>query len=199
MTAGDDAPATWIFGYGSLVSPASIGWTIDREPVLGHNMFPAHLNGYGRRWNYGSIQLRGDWTHNGNRVEKGVVISLGVVAADEVCNGVVFAVTADELAALDWRERDYERVVVTSAVNHEAPDGRVHEVVLYVPSPGSVARYEAARDDGRAAVRQTYWDLVHEGFAAMGDEHGEMMRATPPPDVPIADITLHLPPGARRT
>ena len=201
MKIGDEHAATWVFGYGSLVSPESISWTIDRRPEFGIDVFPARLDGYGRRWNYGSIVLRGDWTHQGARIEEGVVISLGVVADEaEQCNGVVFAVTDDELAALDWRERDYRRVDVTAAVDHEAPGDLVHEVVLYVPSPDSIERYEAARDAGRAAIRQTYWDLVHDGFDSLGDDHGAMMRATPPPDVPIADIALRpRPPGSRRT
>ena len=115
MKIGDEHAATWVFGYGSLVSPESISWTIDRRPEFGIDVFPARLDGYGRRWNYGSIVLRGDWTHQGARIEEGVVISLGVVADEaEQCNGVVFAVTDDELAALDWRERDYRRVDVTA-------------------------------------------------------------------------------------
>ena len=139
MKIGNEHAATWVFGYGSLVSPESISWTIDRRPEFGIDVFPARLDGYGRRWNYGSIVLRGDWTHQGARIEEGVVISLGVVADEaEQCNGVVFAVTDDELAALDWRERDYRRVDVTAAVDHEAPGDLVHEVVLYVPSPDSI-------------------------------------------------------------
>ncbi|MEM8620478.1 MAG: gamma-glutamylcyclotransferase family protein [Actinomycetota bacterium] len=201
MKIGNAPVATWVFGYGSLVSPESISRTIDRRPEFGVDVFVAHLDGYGRRWNYGSIVLRGDWSHNGANIEDGVVISLGVVAGEgERCNGVVFAVTADELAALDWRERDYRRVEVTAAVDHEAPADLVREVVLYVPSPDSIARYEDARDAGRAAIRQTYWDLVHDGFNSLGDAHGAMMRTTPLPDVPVVNIEMRpRPPGSRRT
>ena len=89
---------TWVFGYGSLVSPASLASTIGRQ-VAPDDVAAAHLHGYGRRWNYGSLHLRGDWHHDGIDVDQGVVISLGLVDADgEHCNGVAVRVTAEELA-----------------------------------------------------------------------------------------------------
>ncbi len=96
----------WIFGYGSLVSPASMATTIGRT-IASNDVVVAHLDGYGRRWNYGSMHLRGDWQHEGVDVTQGLVVSLGLAAAsDESCNGVIVRVTTDELARLDWRERD---------------------------------------------------------------------------------------------
>ncbi len=180
---------TWLFGYGSLVSPASLASTIGRDP--GDGMHIAHVDGFGRRWNYGSKVLRGDWIHNDREVVGGLVVSLGVVAATgESCNGVVFDVDDDELAALDWRERDYERVDITDLTNVEADrfDGRVQ---VYVPRPSSIERYEVARDEGRAAIRQSYWTLVEDAFAALGDDHAEWYERTPAPDIPVADIRLH--------
>ena len=42
------------------------------------------------------------------------MVSLGLIASDaESCNGVIVRVTAEELAMLDWRERDYERTDVS--------------------------------------------------------------------------------------
>ncbi len=40
----------WVFGYGSLVSPASMATTIGRS-VAPADVAVAHLDGYGRRWN----------------------------------------------------------------------------------------------------------------------------------------------------
>lgn len=180
---------TWLFGYGSLASPTSLAATIGRDP--GPDVRVAHVNGYGRRWNYGSIVLRGDWVHDGVEVSGGLVVSLGIAAAaDESCNGVVFRVDADELARLDWRERDYERVDITdiTAIEGDPFDAPIE---VYVPRPSAIERYERARDDGRAAIRRTYWDLVRDAFAALGDHHVAWYEQTPAPDVPIADISLH--------
>ena len=182
---------TWVFGYGSLVSPASMATTIGRD-VTDADTAVAHLHGFGRRWNYGSMHLRGDWHHDGVDIVQGLVVSLGLVAADgEHCNGVAVRVSADELAALDWRERDYERTDVSDQISFdgETPGERV---VTYVPRPSAIERYEAARDAARAGVRQTYWDLVHGAFDELGGDHLERYLATPPPDVPVVEMSLSM-------
>ena len=193
--------STWVFGYGSLVAPASLARTIGRTVRIGDDAFVATLAGYGRRWNYGSETLRGDWTApDGRAVSGGVVVSLGVVAAaDESIDGVIARLDADELARLDWRERAYERVDVSDLVtvldDPVAPTTPRH-VELYVPRPHAVARYLRHRDDGTAAVRRDYHELVDGAFAALGPAHHERYRATPPPDVPIVDVDL-TPPADR--
>jgi cation transport regulator ChaC len=184
---------TWVFGYGSLVSPPSLASTIGR-PVDRHDLVVGHLSGFGRRWNYGSMHLRGDWHHDGVTVRGGLVVSLGVVvAADEECNGVAVRVSDDELSKLDWRERDYERTDVTdAAVAYGPADFAGDRVVTYVPRPSAIERYERARDERRAAIRRSYWDLVIAAFADLGDDHARRYAATPAPDVPVADISLSL-------
>ena len=182
---------TWVFGYGSLVSPASMATTIGRT-VSADEVAVAHLDGYGRRWNYGSLHLRGDWSHQGVDVVQGLVVSLGLAAADsESCNGVVVRVSADELAQLDWRERDYERTDVTDRIRIEHLQ-QPEQVVTYVPRPSAVERYETARNDGRAGIRQSYWELVSAAFHDLGGDHHDRYAATPAPDVPVVDMTLSM-------
>jgi dephospho-CoA kinase len=181
----------WIFGYGSLVSPASMATTIGRT-VAPTDVAVAHLDGYGRRWNYGSLHLRGDWHHAGVEVTQGLVVSLGLVASDaESCNGVIVRVTAEELEMLDWRERDYERTDVSGLIRLEG-DPIGERVMTYVPRPSAIERYERARDHGRAGIRQSYWALVESAFGELGDDHLERYAATPVPDVPVVDMVLSM-------
>lgn len=189
MTVRRTAGRTWVFGYGSLVSPSSMASTIGR-PVETHVTAPAHLDGFGRRWNYGSLHLRGDWHHDGVDVVQGLVVSLGLVADDgDGCNGVVVRVDDDELAALDWRERDYERTDVTDVITFDGATSS-DRVVTYVPRTSAIARYEEARDAGRAGIRRTYWDLVNVAFTDLGADHHARWISTPPPDVPVVDMSV---------
>lgn len=174
----------WVFGYGSLVSPTSLGRTLGRDVSVERDWVPGVLHGFGRRWNYGSLHLRADWEHDGLVVERGLVVSLGLVEAGEWCNGVVVRVTADELSRLDQRERDYDRIDVTDAI--EAIDTVPGRVVTYVPRVSAVRRYEAHRAERRAAVNQRYLDLVGGAFDALGGvERDRFDESTPKPDVPI--------------
>ncbi len=180
---------TWVFGYGSLVAPRSVARTIGR-PVGRHDGFAAaRLEGFGRRWNYGSLHQRGDWHGPHGYVECGVVVSLGLQASlGEACNGAVVRVSDGELALLDWRERDYQRTDVTDRVVVEQVEFR-GRVVTYVPRRSAVERYRAARDEFRAAIRHSYVALVDEAFAALGGGHLDEYRSgTPAPDVPVVDF-----------
>ena len=181
---------TWVFGYGSLVSSDSVARTIGRVVDDPADRVVTHLHHYGRRWNYGSARLRGNWTAAGGSVRNGIVISLGVVpSASESCNGVSIRVTDEELAALDQRESDYEMTDITDQVSVEA-DVFTDRVITFVPRASSIERYEMARDSGRAAIRAEYVTLVHAAFDSLGAAHSELFGATPDPDVPIAEIDL---------
>lgn len=198
-------PSTWVFGYGSLVSPASLGSTLGRS-IHDIVAIPADLLGFGRRWNYGSLTLRGTWWDDDVLVS-GTVISLGLEAAEhERCNGVIVRVTDEELARLDWRERDYQRTDVTDQIRLGADSGTGQigvgemavgetevsgRVVTYVPRASAIDRYLAARDAGRAAVRRTYWELVHDAFTELGRAALDRFTTqTPAPDVPVAEVRL---------
>ena len=188
-----DGRATWVFGYGSLASPMSLARTIGRQVSFGHDVHRATLDGWGRRWNYGSPRTGVSWTHGDAEITDGVMVCLGIVPdADVAINGVVFSVDDRELAALDRRERDYDHVEVTGSADAEGDLGRSASIVTYVPRPSSIERYERGRDAGAAAIRQTYWDLVEAAFTDFGDEALEWYRRTPDPDIPVIDIDVDM-------
>jgi cation transport regulator ChaC len=188
-----DQDAIWVFGYGSLVSPASLGTTIRRTPVRGVNFVAAEVLGWARRWNYG-IALQPGAVTGAQAEGLEAVVALGIVPApDQWMNGILALVSAAELARLDARERNYDRVDVTDLVR--VFDGgeaipTIHRAALYVPRPHAVAVYEQARSVGRAAIERRYWDLVDTAFHDLAPGHGERYRATTAaPDVPILDVT----------
>lgn len=183
-------PGVWVFGYGSLVSPDSFGYTLGRSPIPGVDFHDAELCGFGRRWNYGVTSVVGESIEPDGTPRSWTIVALGLVASsDEVVNGVIGWVADEELPALDRRERQYDRVDVTQqttvvdGVQGDAP------IVTYVPRDEAVQRYEAARDRGEAAIEQRYWDLVDRAFADLGGGRRRQYHATTPdPDVPIVSM-----------
>lgn len=181
----------WVFGYGSLVSPASFGKTLGRELRPGRDLFEAELAGFGRRWNYGVMHTAASWVDDDGRAHDRTIVALGVVpSADETINGVIGWVGADELPALDRRERTYDRVDVTPAVT-TVGDGAAFDspVMVYVPRRAAIDHYEQARDAGTAAIEQRYWNLVDDAFRGLGpDQHARYHATTPAPDIPILPL-----------
>jgi len=188
----DTTRVAWVFGYGSLVSPASLARTIGRLAKPGKGFHPATLTGYGRRWNYGVGHVTGSWTtDDGTDVIDGTIVALGLIeSADEQVNGAIASLTADELADLDHRERSYDRVDVTTLiVGIDDVDLGGLPVFTYVPRASAVERYESARNAGTGAIRRTYWNLVDDAFGRLGEnERTEYHESTPVPDVPIVDM-----------
>jgi cation transport regulator ChaC len=190
---GPGTPSTWVFGYGSLVDPSSLGRTLGRPVEVGVDFVEAGLRGWGRRWNYGVGHVSATWrAADGCMVQDGVIVALGIVPspADHV-NGIIARVSERELAALDVRERDYDRVDVTHQVSITATGTgpAVARIVTYAPRTSAIERYRSARDAGRAGIRDTYWGLVDAAFAVLGPDRLDEYRATtPPPDVPVVVV-----------
>ena len=184
------ASGLWVFGYGSLVDPSSFGATIGRELQPGIDFFEAEVAGLGRRWNYGVMHASASGPGAGGATVDYTIVALGVVGdSAEAVNGVVGWVEPDELALLDRRERHYDRVDVTDRTTVGGSLQVSGPVAVYGPRPEAIAHYERARDAGRAAIEQRYWDLVDHAFAAFGPEaHARYHSTTPAPDVPVLRI-----------
>ena len=84
--------------------------------MRGRDFLAAELRGWERRWNYGYLIAPERYT--GSEASSiDTVVALGIVPAPSaVMNGVIASVSGTELARLDRRERRYERVDVTDAV-----------------------------------------------------------------------------------
>jgi hypothetical protein len=107
-------------------------------------------------------------------------------------NGVLAPVDAGTLADLDRRERNYDRIDVTAAIE-TPPNGRVW---AYAGSPEGRARFAAGVADGTTVVQRAYLDHVHEGFRRLGDGEYEHFLASSELDgLPLLDLErIDMPP-----
>ncbi len=107
--------------------------------------------------------------------------------------GVVRPVSAQELEALDRRERNYDRIDVTDLIDGEY-DGPVW---TYRGSEEGRARLRRGRAEGRAVVSRDYVEKVEAGLESLdGDEFGRLMASS---DLPVWDLErVDLPADAPR-
>jgi hypothetical protein len=91
-------------------------------------------------------------------------------AESDAANGTLFPVTVEELAALDHRERNYERVEVTESIDPR-PDGRVWTYL------------------GREAGRERCERGLAEGTLVVSSEYMRLVVEPPDPPCPVLELT----------
>ena len=190
----------WIFGYGSLVSPDSFGHTLQRRPQFGIDFFEAEVAEFGRRWNYGSLSAVGRSPDAAGVMRDYTIVALGVSAlAGETVHGTIGWVSNAELAALDRRERHYDRVDVTGLTTVVGAEQVAETVNFSIRRREAVERYEQMRDRGEAAVDQRYFDLVDRAFGDLGVDRRERYHdTTPAPDIPVLPLQRDVEPQRYR-
>jgi cation transport regulator ChaC len=170
-----------VFGYGSL---------LDRQARATARI--GHLTGYRRVWNVAmdnSVDLPGYKIYidpqDGSRPPVFVTFLNIVPTPGNRVNGQLFPISTEELAALDIRERNYERIDVTDDVE-EPVSGRVW---AYLGLHEAVARYERGAREQRAVIRRAYHDAVLANCAAAGPHaQHEFDQSTDAPPCPIVDL-----------
>jgi len=153
-----------VFGYGSLLSMASLERTLKRSyrgPLV-----VCDLIGWTRAWNvfmpnstYVFQNGRGSW------ISPERLLYLNIVPApNKRVNGVLFVVTDDDLRAFDEREWIYERV----AVNELLRGVTVMRGTAWAFVGRSEYLLDPPSDPREAAVRRTYLDIVDAAKDGLG-------------------------------
>jgi hypothetical protein len=170
---------SFIFGYASLVAAPAVGRAV--------------LRGHRRVWGVAmdnAVALPGYKVYalpDGTRPPLAVAF-LDLEAADGAeVEGALLTVDAAALAALDARERQYERIDVTGLVD-PPPDGTVWTYVGRAPGRARVAAGRAGT--APVAIQRSYVELVEAAFAALGNDALARYRAsTETPPFPVLDLT----------
>ena len=186
---------TFVFGYGSLA--------IVPGPIPGRRVaadgFVADLTGFARSWGV-AMDNRCDLPgykyytdRRGHRPEVYVTYLDVHERAGARVNGVCIPVDDAQLAGLDARERNYERVDVSDRVG--VGDVRIW---TYVGSAAGRRRLTRGRELGQAVIHAGYLGLVSEAFRLLGPaEYDACAPSLAPGDLPVAELTrVELPPAA---
>ncbi|MDP9135089.1 MAG: gamma-glutamylcyclotransferase [Actinomycetota bacterium] len=177
----------FVFGYGSLAHDLLAEVTLGR------------LHGYRRRFGVAADNSKAIPGYKRYRLPADgsfpavFVAYLDIVEQpDTAINGVLAPVDAGSLADLDRRERNYDRIDVTAAID-PPPSGRVW---AYAGSPDGRARLAAGRATGAAVVQRGYLEHVRAGFRRLGDaEYDHFLASSDLDGLPLLDLErVDLPP-----
>ncbi len=173
-----------VFGYGSLVSPASASRTLGRAVERGST---ARLEGWARGWTLARDNLTSEKTFaraDGTLPRYCLGLNLDPDEDANAPNGALIEVDRAELERLDLREMRYHRVDVTDSVSTGA---EFDLIVAYRARPQH--RHPAPPED--AIIVATYPRTIEAAFAALGDGELELFRATTAePPVPLVEAKL---------
>lgn len=183
-----------VFGYASLVSPASATETLGRTVVP----IPARLRGWRRGWTLARDNAASEKTFaRPDGSEPAFCLGLNVEPEGDPAdpNGALIELTEPELERLDLREMRYQRVEVAASI--EAAE-RFDAVFVYTARPEH-HRPVAPPD---SIIVASYPRTVAAAFAALGPGELELFeRTTAPPPAEISEATLvrdRIPPGNPR-
>lgn len=161
-----------VLGYGSLINRYSIARTLARIPEP-QELLPVVLMGYERVWDY-TTRIRMEVPEEDHNA---VFLNLRAKPGAEV-NGVIFSVDDHEMKLLMARERYYDPVDVTHALDRHfgAP---VSTFICTDPA-------HLAGEMHDACVTEQYMHIVRSGCAALGPEFtAHFERTTRPFPFPV--------------
>jgi gamma-glutamylcyclotransferase (GGCT)/AIG2-like uncharacterized protein YtfP len=180
----------FVFGYGSLAALAD-GAVPSRTPRA--EGFVSDLHGYRRQWGVAMDNRRDlpGYKHYTDELGRRPAVFVCFLDIDSdpraSVNGLCVPVDDARLAALDERERNYERRDVSESV--DAGGGRVW---AYVGARAARLRMRWAVAAHRAVIDSHYLSTVADGFRALGE--GELERCASslaPGLLPVVALTRH--------
>jgi hypothetical protein len=163
----------YVFGYGSLVAlPDAV---------------PARLRGFRRVWGVAmdnTVATPGYKVYEnpeGTRPAVAVAFLDLVADPDAVIDGALIA--APDLALLDARERQYERIDVTATIEPRTSS----KTYTYVGRAAGRARVTDGLLD--VVIQRAYVQQVERAYAALGPDALQRYRATTePPPFPVVEL-----------
>ena len=147
----------YIFGYGSLMHPGSLGRGLGRA-VSASELGAVRVAGFRRDWGLREAVF----SHVLGRQVNAAFLDLYACEGASV-SGTIIPVTADEYAKLRLREKNYAEVEVSAAT----VGGDVTAQDTVMTSVGT-AHHRAASPGSEVYVMQRYIDMIREALELLG-------------------------------
>lgn len=166
-----------VFGYGSLLSIASLEKTLGRRydgPFL-----PCDLIGWHRVWDIAMPNSTWCYTRrDGSLITPEKILYLNIAPQQgRRINGVLFVVSDEELRNFDDREWIYERIQVQAELRSvTVAKGTAW---AYVGKPEH--RISHFSGPSQIALRQSYLDIIHTGLSDLGTDFASAYHASTDP------------------
>ena len=173
-----------LFGYGSLLWRPSFERTYGRPYTRQTEV--AYLSGFRRVWD-ALLPNRTFYFRSGpgERCDPEHIVYLNVRPAKAAMNGLLYVITRQDLSGFDEREVTYDRFDVGPLIRGVTVTGG--PVYVYASKPTYVAEEKWPRE--RAAIRQTYLDIVESGLEDLGPEFRTAYEASTDQAMPMNIIT----------
>lgn len=183
-----------VFGYGSLVDPASAAQTLGR-PVEASE--PLRLPGWNRRWstirNNHKVEKSFAPASGGDAIEWCLGLNIEPAPGAEGPNGALVEISEREADRIEVREMRYERVDLGTEI---ATEHGFDRVIAWAARPEHLA--PSPPPDGTVIIA-AYVSTVESAFDALGPGQLELFRETTgtlPVDAVDAILTEdRIPPG----
>lgn len=184
-----------VFGYGSLVDAPSAARTLGRDPAESRpegTAWTAELVGWQRRWSQARDNRRCEKTFALDRDGSvpDYVLGLNIErtgSPHDVVNGLLIAVSEEELARLDLREVRYDRVDVTAEIAPHSLAAEFEAVITYEAKPENLVLEPPAG----SVILRSYAEAVEAAFAKLGPgQRLEYLRTTQ--THPVEPVDAHL-------
>jgi hypothetical protein len=158
-----------LFGYGSLISIASLEKTLGRKYT--GPFIVCELEGWWRGWDVAMPNKEPDQptyyeeTPSGRMYPDNILYLNVRPMAGSLINGVLFVVNSQELDGFNRREWIYNRVDVTNQLHGATVESG--PAYVYVAKPEYVLTNVAS--PAQAAIRRTYLKHLEAGFHDLGE------------------------------
>ena len=183
-----------VFGYGSLMNLARLQQYLGRDLTPGLDYRFCSLKNFQRCWNVAMdnrVDLPGYKYYvdcnTGNRFD-GFVTFINVrPQRNQRIMGILFAVGDRELANLDRRERNYQRINVTNNVDIEVQS----PIWTYIGLEQAEKRYQQGLKQSNGTISQAYWNSIHQAYLSLGKKaFANYIRTTDCPEIPVRDLEM---------